>query len=164
MKRALFYLSLLSAAAAACVPSARQATGGAEPWGIHRSLVGSGNDLHCEAPATNCFDDIVIMARATAERFNAAVNSGTTAMFFSGDEWRPLFPGLARFPRQLELLRNGIPLLRFESRAQGVTRYLATRLTREQIAEQMRGDVPVRIQGVEFCLTIRLAGEAEREE
>jgi hypothetical protein len=125
------------------------------PWGVHRHLWQTPSDVGCEEPAENCFDDVVVTPHASALRtFNHAVENGSTSDYFSGNEWRALFPGLEKFPKQLELLRAGLPLLRIES-SPNVTRYLATRLTLEQLKAQAREGKRVSVAGVVFCLTVR---------
>jgi hypothetical protein len=125
--------------------------------GLNRSLYGQGDSIHCDTPPTNCFDDVIVtgVQASTYRRFNEAVDSNTTTAFFSGEEWKSLFPNLGKFPKQLEMLRNGLPLLRFESHADGVVHYLATRQSREQILDQTHGQSRRLIKGVEFGLSVR---------
>lgn len=127
-------------------------------WGICCSLMGAGDSISCEAPKTNCFDEVVVKAgpaKNSLRLLDESIGKGTTANFFAGEEWKKIFPGLEKFPDQLSLLRNGLPLLRFESKTKGLVRYLGTRQRREEIVRQMQGDQPKPITGVEFALTVR---------
>ena len=110
----------------------------------------------------NCFDDVEVPPKVfdTLSRFNKAVDTNTTGSFFSGKEWERMFPDLAKFPQQLNMLRGRLPLLRFESHEDGVVRYLATRQSRERILNQMHSKSRTLINGVEFCLSVRQNSEA----
>jgi len=126
-------------------------------WGICCTLVGAGDKLTCASPATNQFDEVIVegRGRTALSHLDEAILRDATVSFFSGDEWKIVFPHLDKFPKQLNLLRDGLPLLRLESPEKGVVRYLGTRQTREQIANQMRVKKKTPIKGVEFCLTVR---------
>lgn len=130
-------------------------TGG---WGICCTLSGTGASMDCAAPKTNCFDEVVIESGPSMSAYrllDESVDKGTTATFFTGEEWKKVFPDLDKFPKQLDMLRNGLPLLRFESSTKGLVRYVATRQSREEILSQTRGKGPTPISGVEFALSVR---------
>jgi hypothetical protein len=126
-------------------------------WGICCSVLGSGDSIDCGAPKANCFDEVVVSAKAQSSfrEFNKAVDEGTTGTFFAGDEWRNIFPNLDKFPEHLEKLRKGLPLLRFEAKTKGLFRYLATRQTRAEILRQASGTEPKPIAGVDFAFSVR---------
>lgn len=127
-------------------------------WGIHRSLWMTPTDIGCAPPSTNCFDDVVVTpAAASLAALDRAVDTGRTAQFFSGREWRAIFPGLQQNQRQLQMLQRGMPLVRFENEP-NVVRYVATRMTREALLAQTRPGTQVTVGGVEFCLTVRKEG------
>jgi hypothetical protein len=115
--------------------------------------------MNCSAPKTNCFDEVVVNGLAAKEAhqaFDSAVEKRATASFFAGEEWKKVFPGLEKFPRQLEMLQKGLPLLRFAGGTKGLVRYVATRESSAAIVSQTRGKEQTPITGVEFALSVRL--------
>ncbi len=148
---------LLAVTALAATARAQAQASATREWGIHRTLFGSGNSTDCAAPKSNCFDDVVIKGYTSAlRRFDDAVLNNTTRDFFSGEEWKSVFPHLGNFPDQLDMLRGGLPLLRFKDDGGGAVRYLATRQSRDEIVKQMSGRRRKPISGVEFCLSVRI--------
>jgi hypothetical protein len=123
-------------------------------WDLCCTLTGGGDSMACPTPKSNCFDEIVATPKNLA-LLNEAIDKRTTRTFFGGDEWRKVFPDLDKFPKQLEMLRDGLPLLRFESETKGLVRYVATRQTREEILRQTHGKEQKPIAGVEFALPVR---------
>jgi hypothetical protein len=121
------------------------------------TLTGSGESMACVAPMTNCYDDVVVKpaAKQALRLLDESVDKGTTATFFAGEEWKKIFPGFEKHPKDLDMLRKGLPLLRFESDTKGLIRYVATRQSREAILNQTHGKTPKPISGVEFALTVR---------
>lgn len=151
------HFGLLVVFATLLVPTA---SGADMPWGIHRLVMGSGGSTYCSPLPANCFDDVVIkpsLVTGSLRRLDEAINNHTTAAYFSGDDWKNIFPQFGNFPKQLAMLRGGLPLLRFERQEGSAVRYIATRQTRDQIMMQIRGPKRKPIRGVAFCLTVRRA-------
>lgn len=141
-------LLIVTASLAGCLNPARSSVG----WGVCCSFTGEG----CSPPATNCYDDVIVTPSALGayHLLDESVARGTTAAFFAGEGYNKVFPDFGKFPKHVNMLRNGLPLLRLESGKKGLVYYVATRQSREKILAQMRAKSGP-ISGVEFAIPVR---------
>jgi len=116
----------------------------------------------CSGSGGNCLPDVVVSPTIYVQHnlalaaLDEAVVSGSTSTFVDSDQGRYLLPALALHPRQMELLRSGMPVIRLD-RAGGRRFYVASRLGRDELLRRIqatRRGQPV--PGVEVCIPVRV--------
>lgn len=131
-------------------PSPQQLSAGARTF--------DGNE--CIGNSGACLPDIVVTPKLYPQHgqwlsdFDQAVGTGSTATYFASGRWTNLMPALELRPREFEVLKSGIPLIRVD-KPNGKRFYVATRVSREELLRRIETNHPgFALAGVEVCIPI----------